>query len=193
MRRAGAVMFWIGLVVCVVSLVVGFALGGRLVDRLGTVSSDAAPMVDGTATVELAEGERRGVYERTTGESSSPQCTVEGPDGADPGFSEGFGFVLPTGQSSLAYVGDFQAPVAGSYTVSCTGGTTVLGPSLDLGSLGSGLLGVVGGILGFLFGAFLVLLGGILWLVGRSRDRKRVLDHGYPQQAQGGPPPPPSW
>lgn len=186
-------LFWLGVLLCIGSVVLGLALGGRTVDQLRTAVSDAVPMVDGTAAVQLVEGGQRGIYEVTVAESAMADCSVEAPDGTDVPVRRGEELGGSMGGTSYAYVGDFRAPQDGSYTVSCTGAQTVLGPSLDLGSLGGGVLSIVAGVAGFLLGAFLVLVGAVLWLIGRSQDRKRILAGRYPGQSSGHLPPPPSW
>lgn len=187
MRVFGGVLFWVGLLLCIGSVVVGLVLGGRTVDQLRAAVSDAVPMADGTATIELADGDRRGIYEVTRGGSSSAECSVVGPGGTDVGVSSGFDLQGSAGGTDYVYVGDFEAPADGSHAVSCSGGQTVLGPSLDLGALGGGVVAVLAGIAGFLLGALLVLVGAVLWLIGRSRDRNAAARAAYGGQL------PPSW
>lgn len=203
MRRIGAVLFWLGLVLTIAGAAVGFFGGARAVDAVRTAVDEARPMPGGTATVQLETGDRRTIYERTESQTPSASCEVLAPDGTTSRLTRSVELDGALGESSYINVGEFEAASAGAYTVTCTGAPTVIGPSLDFGNLGSGALGLLGGVLGVGLGLTLMLIGAILWLVGRSRDKNAALRPGsgsyetgsYPagpyRGSSGGRPPPP--
>lgn len=208
MKRIGAVLFWVGLVITIVSVAVAIFSGIRAVDTVTTAVDKAAPMPNGSATVQLQEGDKRTIYEQASYEdsaqgTSSAVCEVSDPDGNAVDLSTSTDLSGSDGDVSVVGVGSFEASQTGAYQVECTGATTLIGPSLDFGELGSGALGVLGGILGAGLGLLLLVLGAVLWFVGRSRAKKAAAGPGGPYGSGGyntggyntggyGPPPPPS-
>lgn len=210
MKRIGAILFWVGLVITIASVAVTIFSGLRAFDTLSSGVDGAGPMPNGSATVDMGEGELRTIFEDTSSGAASAVCEVSGPEGnmvplesaQDFGAAEDFGGT--SDGVSYAEVGSFESTQAGQYQVDCSGGTTLIGPSIDIDELGSGALGVVGGILGVGLGLLLLVIGAVLWFVGRSRAKKAATSGpggpygqggysqgGYNQGGYGGPPPPP--
>lgn len=182
MRLFGAVLFWLGLVILFAGGVVTFLGGARAVEAVRATVDEAGPMTGGTATVQLEQGAQRTIYEQTQSEVPSTTCEVTGPGGSRPELTRsaelGGSLGGSLGETSYLNVGEFEAATTGSYTVTCTGAETLLGPSLDFANLGSGALGVLGGLLGSGLGLLLMLIGAILWFVGRSKDRTAAAQQG---------------
>ncbi|MGI8949488.1 MAG: hypothetical protein ACR2FV_16240 [Ornithinimicrobium sp.] len=201
MRRFGAVLFWLGLVILIAGAAIGWFGGTRAVEAVRTTVDEAGPMPGSAATVQLEEGDRRTIYEQTQSDIPSASCQVIGPDGGALELSRSAEVSGSLGETSYINVGEFEAATSGTHTVTCTGATTLIGPSLDFSSLGAGALGVLGGILGAGLGLLMMLIGAILWFVGRSKDRDRRTGQGSQGYGSGSydgghggrpPPPPPS-
>lgn len=207
-RRGGAITFWIGLVIALVSVLLAGVLGWRAYEEISTVVDQAEP-VEGPTTVTLQQGEAREIYQVEQGVEQA-DCTVTGPDGQQVPVERTQTIEGSTGEESFFNVGGFQAEQGGDYVVECTGPQTFVGPRIDLFATVGSVFGVVGGLFGLGLGLVLMLVGAILWFVGRSADKRAALgprsDEGYgpggPGYQQGygpprggppgyGPPPPP--
>ncbi|MGB3827769.1 MAG: hypothetical protein WA962_03255 [Ornithinimicrobium sp.] len=172
MKRFGAILFWLGVVITIVGVGVSIFGGSRAFDAVSSAVDDAAVMPGGTATVQMEQGDVRTIYEQVEAGAASAECTVRGPDGEPVTLSTTPGFGGALGDISYEEVGDFEATQAGSYQVECTGGgTTLISPALDFTTLGRGALGLLGGILGVGLGLLMMLIGAVLWFVGRSKAK----------------------
>lgn len=173
LRRWGGGIFWFGFVVGILSIV-AIIFGARGID-----TSSMQFQANGTSTME--EGVTQTVV-IDGGQASD--CTVTSPDGQTLSFDD----VTESGGSVTA---QFTPPATGDYTIDCANGAQFVG--IDAGILTAGG-GILLGVLGVLFAGFLVILGGILWLVGRSkRKNARPNQHqGYDGQSNYTAPPPPS-
>ncbi|CAN5437459.1 hypothetical protein BH23ACT6_BH23ACT6_03130 [soil metagenome] len=198
MKRVGAIMFWLGLVLIIASVVVGVVGGLRAADAISTAVEEAAPMPGGSSTVQLAEDDQRTIYEQGQSGVSVADCVVLGPSGQPVPLSRDTDQSGSLGDISYVNVGSFEAAGAGTYEVTCTGALTLIGPSLDFEAVGTGAIGVVGGVLGAGLGVLLALAGAILWFVGRSRNTKATTGGPYggaappsPGSYGGSTPPPP--
>ncbi|MGB3186725.1 MAG: hypothetical protein WBG36_12345 [Ornithinimicrobium sp.] len=189
MKRFGAIMFWVGLVLVIASVAVGVFGGLRAADAIGTAVDDAAPMPNGSSTVQLAQGDERTIYEESQTGVSVAECAVVGPSGQPVTLSRDTDQSGTLGDISYVNVGSFEGTEAGPYEVTCTGAITLIGPSLDFEAVGTGALGVVGGILGAGLGAILAIVGAIMWFVGRSRATAAAT----PSYGESSPPPPGSY
>ncbi|MGB3763486.1 MAG: hypothetical protein WA966_09700 [Ornithinimicrobium sp.] len=222
MKRFGAILFWLGLVITIIGVAVSIFGGSRAFNAVSSVVDDAAVMPPGGATVQMDEGETRTIFEQTDGDQATAVCQVGGPDGEVVPLDASSGLSGSLGDVSYAEVGAFEATQAGTYQVQCTGGgTTLISPAVDFGTVGSGALGLIGGILGVGLGLLLLLIGAVLWFIGRSNAKKAAgrptsagtygsdgyttpppppgagspPSYGSPEQPRGGsapPPPPPS-
>ena len=193
LTTAGKWMFIIGLVLSVV-VGIGVAWGGVQGARMFSDFEDGgAPMDGGQQTVSMEEGDLRLV---TAEGGQTPTCTVTGPDGTESALSQDSTFDTGDPQVDAQVVGTYQATATGEHTFTCEGGTASLSPNISIGAT----VGLAVAAIGVLLLIPLLLLTGIgliLWLVGRSRDRKAAsgppggygygTGHAYPQQGYGQP------
>ena len=193
MKRWGGVVFWIGVLLLVAGAVAAVWGGTRAFGSVASAVESASSMPGGTGTIELDEGAQATVYQETSSVEPSAVCQAVGPGGERLRLTRSTETSGSLGDTSYVNVGSFQASRSGTYTVTCTGGQTVLGPSLDFDALGGGTVVLVLGLVGAGFGFLLVVIGAILWFVGRSRAANPD-----PPPASGGtshphsaPPPPP--
>ena len=183
LRRWGAGLFWVGLVITVVSLVVTAASGFSLA-RNAEGLEDARAIV-GSTSVTLQAGELRGIVKEST-QDADPSCTVTGPDGGDLPVRGADELSSQWGMLSFLVVADFEATASGEHTVSCEGAAATLIPPVGVDGLLGGAFVLVAGVLGMGFGLTLALIGLVLWLVGRSQSSKAAQG---PAGYQGYPPP----
>ncbi len=218
MKRFGAILFWLGLVITIIGVAVSVFGGSRAFNAVSSVVDDATVMPPGGAAVQMDEGETRTIFEQTDSEQATAVCQVSGPNGEQVPLDASSGLSGSLGDISYAEVGDFAAAQGGTYQVQCEGGgTTLISPAVDFGTVGTGALGLIGGILGVGLGLLLMLIGAVLWFIGRSKAKKVAegptygnggyntappppasgsgSPYGSPEQSRGGstpPPPPPS-
>lgn len=140
MKVVGAVLFWQGLVILVAAAAIGWMGGTRAVDAVRMTVDEAGPMPGGTASVQFQEGDRRTIYEQTQSDFPTASCQVTGPEGGAVELSRSADAGGALAETSYINVGAFEAATTGAHTVTRTGATTVLGPSLDFDTLGSGAL-----------------------------------------------------
>ncbi|WP_194288684.1 hypothetical protein [Ornithinicoccus halotolerans] len=193
-RRGGAITFWTGVVIALISTVLTALLGWRTYDEVTTLVEQAEP-VEGSTTVTLQEGEAREIYQLEQGQERA-ECTVTGPDGQDLPLRRTSTIEGSDGQESYFNLGGFEAGQSGDHVVECAGPPTFVGPPLDVfGTVGS-VLGVVGGLFGVGLGVVLMIVGAIIYLVGRNQDKRAVTSPqggggpGYRPSGGGYPPPP---
>lgn len=184
-RRTGKTLMLIGLVIGLISLVAAVWGGSSAFQSVGDLVEESQDMTGGVATVELAEGEERALYSQdATGEAI--ECSVTGPGGEDvplrTGGDGGGDFEQVIG------LGAFTVQEAGTYTATCTGGATFIGPVVDLSGAAPGFFALLGGLAGMGLAFMFFLIGLILWFVGRSQDRSAPHSTGYggPGQSYGG-------
>ncbi len=198
MKRFGAILFWLGLVITIIGVAVSIFGGSRAFNAVTDVVDDAAVMPGGTATVQMEVGEQRSIIEQTDSTVATAVCQVTGPGGEDIPLNVTSGMSGSLADTSYVEVGDFEAAETGAHEVQCVGGgTTLISPAIDFGTLGTGALGLIGGILGVGLGLLLMLIGAILWFIGRSKAKNAAAGGGtyHPGNqgpgAYGNPPPPP--
>ncbi|WP_298748000.1 hypothetical protein [uncultured Serinicoccus sp.] len=191
LTTAGKWMFIIGLVLSVI-VGIGVAWGGVQGARMfSDLQGGGTPIDEGQTTVSMEEGDLRLV---TAEGSQTPTCTVTGPDGTESALTQDSTFDTGDQQVDAQLVGTYQATATGEHTFTCEGGTASLSPSISIGStIGLAVAGL--GILALIPLLLLTGIGLILWLVGRSRDRKAAdgppggygYGTAYPQQGYGQP------
>lgn len=184
LRRWGAVLFWVGLVLTLVSLIATVASGFSLA-RNAEGLEDARAVI-GSTTVTLQAGELRGIVKEST-QDPDPACAVTGPDGAQVPVRGAGQMSSEWGLVSFLVVADFEATTSGEHTVSCEGSAATLIPPVGVDGLLGGAFVIVAGVLGMGFGVTLALIGVVLWLVGRSQSSKAAAQG--PSGYQGYPPP----
>lgn len=131
--------------------------------------------VTGRATVELSQGDQRGVFADSVSDGSA-ECRVLSPTGAEVPITGVFGnYEYSDSSGSWSAFGAFTAADTGTYTLDCPAGTVAsLGPNPDfggaLGSLASSALLFFGGpLLGLL--VFLVIF--VLRSGSKRRQRRQ--------------------
>lgn len=173
LTTAGKIIFFIGLVLSLVALAVGIWGFSQLMSSLDTWEDDSI-VVQGSESVPMDLDDTRFIL---ADEGTDPACTVAGPSGQDVPVTSDPTLDQAAAQEGMGVLGSFTATEAGQYTVTCDSPAR-LTPAIGM----SDVLGL-GALLGFLALfplGFLTLLGLVLWLVGRSRDKKAAL---APQQA----------
>ncbi|MBW8173596.1 hypothetical protein K0651_11120 [Ornithinimicrobium sp. Arc0846-15] len=173
LRGWGGGLFLLGIVILVASVLIG-VLGARNVnvDDLDFASEGTATLT--SEQVVVVRG------------SSANDCVVTGPSGVALPYGPSSGQINDLYFVSLVPIED------GPHTIACQNGAAFAFADQDLvSSAGGGVVAVIGAFVGALIGGFFILLGFILWLVGRSK-RKNALRNA--QQYNGGgydaPPPP---
>lgn len=188
LTTAGKWMFIVGLVLSLIAagvMIWGFMQAGNLVEY----SEDGTPLEGGTATVAMEEGDMRMVVDESGGTGTT--CTVTGPDGTESPLDTST--AVSGGGQEGSIVGSYQATASGDHTFACEGGDASITPNVDFGAMVGIGIGAIA-LLALLPLGLITIVGLIMWLVGRGRD-KRALDapaggygYGYGQGApqQGG-------
>lgn len=186
MTTPGKVIFFVGLLLTLVAVAVAVWGVVTTVRTASTMEADSV-MVQDSVTVPM-EGDQVRLILADSG--TSPSCTVTGPDGADVPVTQDPAFDAAA-EGGVVVIGTFTSEQAGDHTVSCDS-PAKLSPALGL----QDAVGLVAAGIAFLalFPLVLItLLGLILWLVGRSRDKKAALaasgyggPGGYPGTPAGG-------
>lgn len=175
-RKGGAITFWIGAVLLVVSVAVAVVTG---VMTFNTVQDavDQAESISGDTTLTLQAGDKRTIYQVDQG-TEQAECTVTGPDGQQVPLRQGAEVNASQNNTSYSSVADFTATESGDYQVSCEGPRTLVGPTLDVRGAVGGVFGLAAGIGGAFLGLIIALIGAIIWFVGRG-ESKRALQYRY--------------
>lgn len=178
MKRTGAILFWLGLVIAIAGIAVTAIFGVRATQSITDSMGEAAPMSGGGTTVTMEEGEERTILGANAQEADAARCTVLGPNEDVIPVSPTSDF-LSAEDTPVTAIGTFESRIAGEYQVECTGGITSISPALDLDAVGSGVLGVLGGVLGVGLGGLLLIIGAVLWFIGRSKAKKTAHNSSY--------------
>lgn len=167
-RTAGKWMTIIGGVLSLLTIAFMIWAFMTSVDYINSLDSeDAVSMDSGPVTVSMAEAESRMIF----GEGSFG-CEVTTPDGATRALEATEVPAAESGSGGAETVLEFTSDRAGDHTFSCDGGTGVtLSPPMDLLAL-LAMGGIVLGILALLLFGTITLIGIILWIVGRNKDRR---------------------
>jgi hypothetical protein len=172
MTTAGKVLFFLGLALSVIAVIVGLWGLNRAIQDFSQMEADAFP-VQGETAVPMDEGDVRFIL---ADEGTDPTCSVTDPSGSDlPVTSDG---TLDTAaaQEGATVVGMFTAAEAGEHTVACDAAAQV-SPALSFSdAVGVGAAGLA--FLSLFPLGFLTLLGLVLWLVGRNRDKNAAAGPG---------------
>lgn len=173
MTTAGKVLFFIGLVLTVIAVVVGIWGVTRAVQDFRDMADDAVP-VAGSATVAMEADDIRFIL---APQGTDPACTVTGPSGNDvPVESETAIEDAAASGEGITLVGGFTATEAGDHVVQCDT-PAELSPALSISdAVGIGAAGIA--FLSLFPLGFITLLGLVLWLVGRNRDKKAAMGPG---------------
>ncbi|ANS78326.1 hypothetical protein SGUI_0930 [Serinicoccus hydrothermalis] len=178
LTKAGKWMFIIGLVLSLIAGAVvawGAIVGARTFGEMS--QEDGLSMEGGQATVAMEEGDFRLVLTETSGGSAS--CTVTLPDGSEQPLSSGQDLGAQDPEMQAEVVGSYTATTSGDHTFTCDGDSTLLTPNIDTGAFVAIALAALA-VLALIPLVLLTVVGLIMWLVGRSRDKRP------PQQPQDG-------
>lgn len=170
MTTAGKWMFIIGLVLSVIT--VGVIVWGftQVLNATEALEGQNGVSLSSPQTVTMSEGEMRFVLAES---ASAITCTVTPPGGTEQPLGQADLDGVPADDTSLSFVGGHSATTAGEHTFACEGGTAQLTPPIDPAFLIGGVaLGL--GFLALLPLGLVTIIGLILWLVGRSRDKKAL-------------------
>lgn len=169
MTTAGKVIFFVGLTLTVIAVAVGIWGITRAISDFSQMQDDAVA-VQGSATVPMDTDDVRFIL---ADQGTDPACSVSGPAGDDVPITSDATMEQAAGQEGVTVVGMFTATQAGEHTVSCDAAAE-LSPALGIGdTVGIGAAGLA--LLALFPLGFLTLLGLVLWLVGRNKDKKAVL------------------
>lgn len=173
MTTAGKWMFIIGLVLAVLAGIVAAWGVSRTVDMAQQMESESVPLAGGAQTVTMEQGDTRMVV--TESGASSLSCTVTLPDGSTTSLDGGDTMADTAVQDSdFGLVGTYTATTAGEHRFECEGGgDAMLTPGFGAAQLG-GIIAASLGFLALLPLGLLTLVGLILWLVGRGKDRRAL-------------------
>lgn len=177
LTTAGKWMFIIGLVLSIIAgaIVAWGAVAG--VRAFGDMEDDLT-MEGGQATVSMEEGDLRYVF--SEGSGGDVACTVTLPDGSEETLQAADD--LSTGQEpqvQATTVGTYTATSTGEHTFTCEGGQTALSPNLAASTFVAIAFGALAAV-ALIPLLLLTVIGLIMWLVGRGRDKRAA------QNPQGG-------
>lgn len=181
MTAPGKWMFIIGLVLSVITAVVmvwGFM---QVVGGVQAMEEEATSL-SSPQTVTMEAGESRFVLASSPGSAS---CTVTLPDGTERPLDQATSNDVPTDETTDDLAGSYTAETAGEHTFACEGGGSVQlsGPFGSAFLIGAGVAGLA--LIALLPLGLVTIVGLILWLVGRSRDKKALQGPGYGQPPYG--------
>ncbi len=171
-------MFWLGLVIAIAGIAATAIFGVQAGQTLSSGFGDAGAMPNGSTTVTMAEGELRTIYGASAQDTDSATCEVTDPDGQAVPVQPATDFG-DFEDVSLMEVGSFESTSPGAYQVDCSGGATLMGPAVDGGALTTGIFGTLAGLAGVGLGGLLLLIGAVLWFIGRSKAKKAAQSNSY--------------
>lgn len=169
MTTAGKWMFIIGLILSILAIV-AIVWGGRALYNYVTSVESESVALTGPVTVAMDPGDTRMIFTDT---SPAPTCTVTLPDGSEQPLETldaAEQDALETAGSQL--VGAFSASTSGEHTFTCDG-PAALTPEMDMGAIGGAAVAGLA-FLALLPLGLLTIVGLILWLVGRGKDRRAL-------------------
>ena len=162
----------VGAVVLVVSIIGGIIAGVGIAGAVSAFDDEQQYGANETASVELSAGDERGVWAVTQGVDSafvqcslSPQGDQASVDGVDSDIT------VTSGSSTYTKIGHINIQQDGTYSISCDSPFIVSEKTGIDEAVGSGI-GLAAAIFGGIGGALLLVLGLILWLVGRQKKRQ---------------------
>lgn len=162
----------VGAVVLVASIVGAIIAGVGIAGAVSAFDDEQQYGANETASVELSAGDERGVWAVTQGVDSayvqcslSPQGDQSSVDGVDADIT------VTSGSNTYTKIGHINIQQDGTYSVSCDSPFIVSEKTGIDDAVGSGV-GLAVAIFAGIGGVLLLVLGLILWLVGRQRKRQ---------------------
>ncbi|MGJ3508370.1 hypothetical protein [Enemella sp. A6] len=188
MRKFGKILFFGGLIATIVALALGI---GGLVYALSAVTSTVRDSPSGMGEVSTQSPSDATWYVFADSPSFS-ECVARGPEGDDIEIRRPNGSMTFTVDGRQVHrIAEFTADKAGQYQVECDANSgTIRLVEADKATGGIGwMIAAPFLIVGGIFLGLLTLLGLILWLVGRSREKSAPVTPGpYNQGPPGSPP-----
>lgn len=170
MTTAGKWMFIVGLVLSLIALAVTIWGVVQIVSNAEALESESVSL-SSPQTVTMESGESRFVMAPAASEVS---CTVTLPNGSEQPLDRA-DMDQVADETTMDMVGGHMASTAGDHTFACEGGEARLsGPFGSAFLISAGAAGL--GVLALLPLGIITVVGLVLWLVGRSRDKKAQLD-----------------
>ncbi|QFG68094.1 hypothetical protein [Ornithinimicrobium pratense] len=167
MTTAGKWMFIIGLVLSVITA--GVMIWGffQVVNAAEAIESESTSL-SSPQTVTMDNGDRRIVLANSPG---AVTCTVTLPDGTEQPLDGSDVDDVAADATTMTVIGGHAATTAGDHTFACEGGEAHLSGPIDsaflIGAAAAGLA-----LLALFPLGLITIIGLILWLVGRSRDKR---------------------
>lgn len=154
LRRWGGGLFWLGIITGIISVV-------AIVVSLGSISTDGVEtQTDGVVSAEAGVLQTMVIVD-----GGASDCVVTNTSGQTLTLQS-------MGAQDGAEVVQFTPDSSDGLTINCTNGASFF--FIDAGML-SGFGGIALGGLGIVIAGFLVILGAILWFVGRSKRKSALM------------------
>lgn len=167
MAKWGMVMTIVGAVLLVGAVVVGAIGGAGLFGSMSSISNEQEYSANETASVDLKAGDERGVWGVTQGTDSlyvqcslSPQDDMASVEPVDEDIN------VSLNNKSYSMLGHITVNQDATYSISCDS-PFVVSEALNAGDIASGAGAILLAIFGGLAGAALIVVGLILWILGR--------------------------
>ncbi len=181
-RVTGMIMTIVGAVIMIGSITIGAMMADTGIG--GTVEAARnAKVVVGAGQVEFEAGADFALYQDTN--DATPTCQVLDPSGAVVGSAAGWPDTITTGGRTWISFDAFRADVDGLYSIDCGGAEVLVSAPLSIGGIFTGVGGILLAVFGGLGGGVLLVVGLILYFVGRSKA-KRPQQPPYPHGPHGG-------
>lgn len=171
MKKFGIALSVIGGIGLVAAILFGVFVGGGGMKQVADTPKIEINGGSGTANL-MVKSEYR-LFRR--GDASGlPECTITSPSGEKiETQTTATSVTLGEGDDAWVTHNKIVTEEEGDYSFSCDR-DVMLAKKEDIDKIGSGLLGLFGGIFGGMAAAFVLLVGVILALVGRHRERQRI-------------------
>ena len=171
MKKFGIAMAVIGGIGLIAAILLGVLVGGGGMKQV--VDTPKTEINGGSGTANLMVKTEYRLFRR--GDTSGlPGCTITSPSGEKiETQTTASSITLGDGEEGWITNSKIVTEEEGEYSFSCDRDVMVAKKE-DIDKIGSGLLGVLGGIFGGIAAFFLFVVGIVLALIGRHRERQRI-------------------
>lgn len=170
MKKAGIVVTVIGAIGLIAAILIGVFVGGGGIKRV--VDTPKMELTNGMGNLALEEDTEYRVFQPSD-VSDKIECDIHSPAGEQIELGNTVAtLTLEYGPHSWWSTTDFTSEEAGDYSFVCDADAMVASKD-DTNQIGTGLAGILGGIFAALFALFILLVGLVLFFVGRHNERKR--------------------
>lgn len=170
LRKWGKILSILGAIILALSVIGGIILS---VVGFGKVISDVdeATYFSGTSSVTVESGNIIQLYALEG--QSVPTCEVVGADGLSPTVGTGQSSTVGWNGQNWVSFQSFASSSTQEYTISCTPSDAqiMVAPPVAIGSAFAAAGGIILGILGGTLGFVLLVIGLILYFIGRSKAK----------------------